>query len=223
MPDLLQSASEIIARAPGRACFTCSFQAEDVAVLHLLLQKDPHIPVLFLETGYHFPETYAYRDQLASEWNLNLINMQAARTVAEQESAFGILYQTDPNRCCNLRKVEPLLEGLSGYETWFTGLRREQSPTRANLQPEETHRFPNGLTLHKVSPLYDWLWRDVLAYLTANDIPLLPLYEQGYTSIGCAPCTAKAAPGEHARAGRWGGQKLECGLHTVSEKSAEGR
>lgn len=219
MADLLQSAKDIIGRAPGRACFTCSFQAEDVAVLHLLLRKDPRIPVLFLETGYHFPETYAYRDQLAHDWNLNLVNMQAAQTVAEQESAFGILHQTDPSRCCHLRKVEPLLEGLSGYETWFTGLRREQSPSRANLQPEESHRFPNGLTLHKVSPLYDWKWQDVLAYLAANDVPLLPLYEQGYTSIGCAPCTAKAAPGEHARAGRWGGQKLECGLHTVSEKA----
>lgn len=219
MPDLIQSAFEIITRAPGRACFTCSFQAEDVAVLHLLRLKDPRIPVLFLETGYHFPETYAYRDQLASDWNLNLVNLQAPQTVAEQESAFGILYQTDPNRCCNLRKVEPLLEGLSAYETWFTGLRREQSPSRANLQPEETHRFPNGLTLHKVSPLYDWTMRDVLAYLAANDIPLLPLYDQGYTSIGCAPCTAKPAPGEHARSGRWGGNKLECGLHTVSEKA----
>lgn len=218
MPDLLQSATEIIARAPGRACFTCSFQAEDVALLHLLLKSDARIPVLFLETGYHFPETYEYRDRLAREWRLNLVNLAARQTVAEQESAFGILHQIDPNRCCHLRKVEPLLEGLAGYETWFTGLRREQSPTRANLQPEETHRFPNGLTLHKVSPLYDWRMQDVLAYLAANDIPLLPLYDQGYTSIGCAPCTAKPASGEHARSGRWGGRKLECGLHTVSEQ-----
>lgn len=218
MPDLLQSANEIIARTPGRACLTCSFQAEDVALLHLLLKNDARIPVLFLETGYHFPETCEYRDRLEREWRLNLVNLAARQTVAGQESAFGILHQTDPNRCCNLRKVEPLLEGLAGYETWFTGLRREQSPTRANLQPEETHRFPNGLTLHKVSPLYDWRMQDVLAYLAANDIPLLPLYEQGYTSIGCAPCTAKPASGEHARSGRWGGRKLECGLHTVSEQ-----
>lgn len=218
MPDLLQSATAIIDRAPGRACFTCSFQAEDVALLHLLLKKDPRIPVLFLETGYHFAETYAYRDRLARAWDLNLINLSARQSVAEQEAALGILYQSDPTRCCHLRKVEPLLEGLAGYETWFTGLRREQSPSRANLRPEETHRFPNGLTLHKVSPLYDWGWKDVLAYLAANDIPLLPLYEQGYTSVGCAPCTAKPAPGEHARSGRWGGKKLECGLHTVSEQ-----
>lgn len=220
MPDILHSATALIARAPGRACFTCSFQAEDVALLHLLLKHDARIPVLFLETGYHFPETYEYRDRLAREWRLNLINLAARQTVAEQESVFGILHQTDPNRCCHLRKVEPLLDGLAGYETWFTGLRREQSPTRANLQPEETHRFPNGLTLHKVSPLYDWRWQDVLAYLAANDIPLLPLYEQGYTSIGCAPCTAKPAAGEHARSGRWGGNKLECGLHTVSEQES---
>lgn len=218
MPDLLQSAAAIIDRAPGRACFTCSFQAEDVALLHLLLKKDSRIPVLFLETGYHFPETYEYRDRLEREWHLNLVNLAARQSVTEQESAFGILHQTDPTRCCHLRKVEPLLAGLADYETWFTGLRREQSPSRANLQPEEAHRFPNGLTLHKVSPLYDWRWKDVLAYLAANDIPLLPLYEQGYTSIGCAPCTVKPAAGEHARSGRWGGKKLECGLHTVSER-----
>lgn len=218
MSGPLQSAQEIIARAPGRACVTCSFQAEDVALLHLLLEKNPEIPVLFLDTGYHFQEIYDYRDRLAREWRLNLKNLEARQSPAQQEEAFGLLYRSDPSRCCQLRKVEPLLEGLAGFQTWFTGLRREQSPSRASLQPEEKHRFPNGLTLHKVSPLFDWTMRDVFAYLAANGIPLLPLYEQGYPSIGCAPCTVKPAPGEPARSGRWGGQKLECGLHTVSEK-----
>ena len=192
-----------------RACLTCSFQAEDVAVLHLLRKQQPDIPVLFLETTYHFAEVLEYRDRLAREWGLNVFNLQAKAPTEYPENMAA---------CCHQRKVEPLMEGLAGYELWFTGLRRVQSPTRANLQPRELHRFPTGLTLDKVSPLYDWQDNEVFAYLAANDIPLLPLYDQGYTSIGCAPCTAKPQPGEHARSGRWGGNKLECGLHTVTVK-----
>lgn len=214
MPDILTSAQNVIRQAldaaPGRACFTCSFQSEDVVVLHLLRQAQQDIPVLFLETGYHFKETLEYRDRLTAEWKLNLVNLVGRRWTAPDKD--GI------QECCQARKVEPLLEGLSGYETWFTGLRREQSPSRANLQPIEQHTFPNGLSLRKASPLYDWVWRDVEAYIAANEIPVLTLYEQGYTSIGCEPCTAKPESGSHARSGRWGGQKLECGLHTVSIK-----
>jgi phosphoadenosine phosphosulfate reductase len=221
MRDPLQQAQATIREALSLgvpACFTCSFQSEDVALLHLLLQQAPQIPVLFLETGYHFPEVLEYRDRLANEWSLNLHNMEALQSVAEQEAEFGLLYQQNPNECCNRRKVEPLRRGLRPYGVWFTGLRREQSPTRANLQPRETHTFPDGFAMQKFSPLYDWTWKEVTSYLAANDIPELPLYAQGYTSIGCAPCTRKPAEGEHARAGRWGGAKLECGLHTVTQK-----
>lgn len=223
MRDPLTQATAVIEHAlshGGRAALTCSFQAEDVAVLHLLLQKVPDVPVMFLETGYHFAEVIEYRDRLTKDWNLNLVNLEAKQSVAAQESQFGILNQTDPGRCCHLRKVEPLIAGLTDVDLWFTGLRREQSPTRANLQPEEQHRFPTGLTLTKVSPLFDWTNSEVFSYLAVNDIPILSLYEQGYTSIGCEPCTAKPEPGEHARAGRWGGRKLECGLHTVTVKEA---
>ena len=129
-----------------KACLTCSFQAEDMIVLHLLRKRIPEIPVLFLDTGYHFAETYEYRDRVAKEWELNLVNVVPQRTVAEQESQFGILYQTNPTQCCHMRKVEPLLEALEPYETWFTGLRREQSPTRKNLQKVEHHRLPSGKT-----------------------------------------------------------------------------
>ncbi len=120
------------------ACITCSFQAEDVVVLHQAIQQRPDIPVLFLETGYHFPETLAYRDELAAKWNLNLRNLSAKQSVAAQESQFGILNQTAPDRCCGFRKVTPLFEGLAPFDTWITGLRREQSPTLANLQILET-------------------------------------------------------------------------------------
>lgn len=216
-----ESAREIIAKAlvnSEKPCLTCSFQAEDVAILDLVRRQLPGITVLFLETGYHFASLIAYRDRLAHEWKLNLVNIEAKQSVVAQEAEFGKLYETDPSRCCHVRKVEPLMRGIEKYDLWLTGLRREQSPTRANLQPFETHRFPDGRTLTKVSPLYDWTTAEVFAYLSANDIPIVTLYSDGYTSIGCEPCTAKPAAGEHTRSGRWGGRKLECGLHTVSMK-----
>ena len=129
-------AAELIRLAlhAGAACLTCSFQAEDMVVLDHLRRLAPRIPVLFLETGYHFAETLAYRDRMAERWNLNLVNFSADSTVAQQEAQFGILNQTDPARCCQMRKVEPLMKGLAPFDVWFTGLRREQSPTRASAQ-----------------------------------------------------------------------------------------
>jgi phosphoadenosine phosphosulfate reductase len=203
----------------SRACFTCSFQAEDVIVLHLLRKRLPDIPVLFLETGYHFPETYKFRDQLTRDWALNLVNVIPKRTVAEQESAFGILYREEPTKCCQLRKVDPLLESLQPFDTWFTGLRREQSPTRRNLKKVEIHTLPTGKALVKVSPLADWTWGQVWEYTAAHKLSYLPQYDQGYKSIGCHPCTAIPEDPNNPRSGRWGGRKLECGIHTFSERS----
>ena len=194
-------------------CVTSSFQAEDVVVLDLVRALLPRIPVLFLETGYHFPETLAYRDQMAAAWDLNLINVLPERTVAEQESAFGILYQTAPDRCCGMRKVEPLFRSLAPYDTWVTGLRRQQSKSRANLATAESFTLPTGQVLAKLSPLADWTTRDVWQYAESRSIPLLPLYEKGYTSIGCAPCTSLPFDPDDPRSGRWSGRKLECGIH----------
>ncbi|MBS1823988.1 MAG: phosphoadenylyl-sulfate reductase [Acidobacteria bacterium] len=221
MSTELRNAEEIVreqlASTPN-ACITCSFQAEDMVVLHMARSLRPDIPVLFLETGYHFAETYAYRDRYTQEWNLTLVNLMPKLTVIEQESQFGKLYQSEPSKCCNLRKVEPLFRGLAGYQVWLTGLRREQSPSRANLQQIETHVLPDGKSLLKVSPLAAWTNKDVWAYVKANHIDPLPLYDQGYTSIGCEPCTAKPYDPDNPRSGRWGGNKLECGIHTFSEK-----
>lgn len=200
------------------ACMTCSFQAEDMAVLHMALRYRPEIPVLFLETGYHFPETYAYRDRYARQWNLRLVNLTPELSVAAQEAQFGLLYRSNPSECCRLRKVEPLARGLAGYKIWLTGLRREQSPTRANLKKVETHVLPDGATLRKVNPVADWSNKDVWDYLKRNGIEPLPLYAQGYTSIGCAPCTSLPLDPNNPRSGRWGGEKLECGIHTFSQK-----
>jgi phosphoadenosine phosphosulfate reductase len=222
MSDLVARAAELAARhaaeASARVCVTCSFQAEDMVVLDLLRRVRPDAAVLFLDTGYHFEATLAYRDRMAAGWALNLVNLAAPLTVVEQESAYGKLYLSDPARCCALRKVAPLGAGLEGYDVWFTGLRREQSPTRAGLQERERHRLPSGREILKLSPLASWTWRDVEVYAAVHEIPLLPLYGEGYLSIGCEPCTAKPEPGAHARSGRWGGAKLECGIHTFTAK-----
>ena len=204
--------AEQLATAP-LPCVTSSFQAEDMVVVHMVRAVLPDVPVIFLETGYHFAETLVYRDRMAAEWKLNLFNVQAEMTVAEQESQFGILNQTAPDRCCGIRKVEPLFKALGGYETWVTGLRREQSKSRANLQAVEDFTLPGGKVLRKLSPLAEWTARDVWQYAEAHNIPLLPLYEKGYTSIGCEPCTSLPFDPNDPRSGRWSGRKLECGIH----------
>jgi phosphoadenosine phosphosulfate reductase len=200
----------------ARVCLTSSFQAEDMVVTHLLQRRIPDIPVLFLDTGYHFPQTYEYRDRMTREWSLHLVNVLTAQTVTEQESAFGVLNRSEPTRCCQLRKVEPLMHALEPFDVWFTGLRREQSPTRKDLKKVELHRLPSGSSLWKVSLLADWKWEQVWQYASASGIPHLPQYDEGYLSIGCQPCTALPADPNNPRSGRWGGTKLECGIHTFS-------
>lgn len=203
----------------GTFCITCSFQAEDMIVLDMLRKRLPNVPVLFLDTGYHFKETYEYRDRMARAWNLNVQNLAAKKSVPEQEAAFGILNRTDPGRCCHLRKVQPLFDALEKFDVWFTGLRREQSPTRANLKVVEHHELPTGKTLLKASPLAGWTWGQVWKYTAESKIDFLPLYDLGYRSIGCEPCTAIPVAGSDPRSGRWGGAKLECGIHTESKRA----
>ena len=196
----------------GPACVTSSFQADCMVLVHMLIELRPEIPVLFLDTGYHFAETYAYRDEMAAKLGLRLVNLQAARSVAEQEAEHGKLYASKPDQCCGLRKVEPLFAGLQPYSRWFTALRRDQSPTRAGLQESAPFQLPGGKAIQKIAPLAAWTMRDVWAYLKSVGIAPMPLYDRGYTSIGCEPCTALPVAGDD-RSGRWGGKKLECGIH----------
>lgn len=212
---------DAVVRASGGrgVCITSSFQTEDMVVLHLLRRHLPQVPVVFLETGYHFPALIEYRDRLAREWGLNLTNAMPSTTRDEQERTLGLLHIVQPTECCQIRKVEPLMRSLEPYQWWFTGLRREQSPTRANLRKVEDHKLPTGKTLKKVSVLADWTWSQVESYAREHGIPRLALYDQGYTSIGCEPCTAIPQAGADPRSGRWGGKKLECGIHTFSEKA----
>jgi phosphoadenosine phosphosulfate reductase len=211
--------AQIVREAAGvPICLTSSFQTEDMVVLHMLRKHLPDVPVIFLETGYHFKELLAYRDRIVAEWSLNLINALPLTTLAEHEANFGLLYIVQPTECCKIRKVEPLMRSLEPFDWWFTGLRREQSPTREGLKKIEDHRTPTGKLLKKVSILADWTMGQVNAYAETNMIPKLELYERGYTSIGCEPCTAVPDDPTNPRAGRWGGKKLECGIHTFSEK-----
>lgn len=187
-------------------CVTSSFQAECVVLVHMLREIRPDIPVLFLDTVHHFPQTLAYRDEIVERWGLNLVTLRAA------DPSPG-LWQQSTQACCGRHKVEPLFSALAGYDVWFTGLRREQSPSRAGLQEVEPFRLPNGTVLRKVSPLAAWRTKEVWAYAKAHDIPLLPLYQLGYTSVGCEPCTSLPLDPSNERSGRWQGQKLECGIH----------
>jgi phosphoadenosine phosphosulfate reductase len=212
-----QLVRECLSRNNQKACITCSFQAEDMVVLDFLRKVQPQIPVLFLETGYHFSETYVYRSRMVAQWGLNLVNLEADLSVADQEAAHGKLYESAPDRCCHLRKVEPLLRGLEGFDIWFTGLRREQSPTRASLALVQQHALPSGKQIAKVNPLAFWTWKEVWSYLDGEQIPTLPLYDQGYASIGCQPCTSLPLNPADLRSGRWAGRKLECGIHTFGE------
>ncbi len=216
--ERLEKARAVLAREihAGGVCLTCSFQAEDVLLTRLAIELDPQLPSLFLETGYHFAETYAYRDSIAAEWNLNLINLLPEKTVAEQEAQFGILYQTAPDQCCKLRKVEPLFRAVGEYRAWLTGLRREQARTRAALEESALFTLPGGRQVLKLAPLAEWSTRDVWYACEQLEIPLLPLYERGYSSIGCEPCTHLPFDPNDPRSGRWSGRKVECGIHIQS-------
>ncbi len=187
-------------------CVTSSFQAEGVVLVHMLRRHRPDIPVLFVDTVHHFAETSRYRDAMAAAWGLNLVVLRAG------DPAPG-LWRESTQACCGRHKVEPLFAALRQYDTWFTGLRRDQSPSRANLGTVEPFAPGDGLVLRKVSPLAHWTTADVRRYAKAHDIPLLPLYDRGYTSIGCEPCTSVPLDPANQRSGRWGGQKLECGIH----------
>ena len=194
-------------------CLTCSFQAEDVLLAKLAIELDAQTPILFLDTGYHFAETYAYRDKIAREWGLNLINLLPEKSVEEQELEHGLLYRSAPDQCCRLRKVEPLFKAVAGYRVWLTGLRREQAKSRAALEESALFTLPGGRQVLKLAPLAEWTTREVWYACEQLSIPLLPLYERGYSSIGCEPCTTLPLDPNDPRSGRWAGLKVECGIH----------
>lgn len=197
---------------------TCSFQHEGVALAHMLTGIAPQVPIVFVNTGFHFPETLAYRDTLVARFGLNLVELHPVMPRAEFAEKYGLdLYARNPDLCCQINKVEPLRRYLPGVRAWINGRRRDQAATRSAIPVVEAYQ--GGL--FKVNPVAAWTSRDTFYYLQRHDIPTHPLFEQGYASIGCAPCTRPVLPGESERDGRWAGQnKTECGLHTFLEPKA---
>ncbi|GGV16098.1 phosphoadenosine phosphosulfate reductase [Kitasatospora herbaricolor] len=207
--DVLRWAAETFGK---RFCVTSSM--EDAVVAHLASSVFPGVDVVFLDTGYHFAETIGTRDAVAAVMPVNVITLTPLQSVAEQDARYGPnLHDRDPDLCCSLRKVEPLNRGLGGYDAWATGLRRDESPTRANTPVVSWDPKRRKV---KIAPIARWTQEDVDAYVAANGVLLNPLLWEGYTSVGCSPlsCTRKPVEGEEARAGRWAGSgKTECGIH----------
>jgi phosphoadenosine phosphosulfate reductase len=185
---------------------------QDAVLIDLAVKVKPDVDVLFLQTGYHFAETIGTRDAVATVYpDIRVINAESEQSVADQEAEFGLLNKTDPDRCCNLRKVIPLRRTLANYSAWVTGVRRVDAPTRANT-PIVTWDDRNGLV--KINPIAAWSDDEFRDYVSAHGVLENPLVSEGYLSIGCAPCTAKPLPGADPRSGRWAGLgKTECGLH----------
>jgi phosphoadenosine phosphosulfate reductase len=206
--EILRWAGEVF--GPG---LVLASSMADTHLVHLAQAVIPGIDVLFLDTGYHFVETIGTRDAVAAVYDVNLISITPKQTVDEQDAEYGPrLHDREPERCCALRKVEPLERGLAPYTAWINGMRRVDAPTRKDIRVVD---FDAKRGMVKISPLAAWTDEDVQQYTERHGVLVNPLFQDGYTSIGCAPCTRRTAAGEDPRAGRWAGfSKTECGVHT---------
>jgi phosphoadenosine phosphosulfate reductase len=198
----------------GDVAAVSSFGAESAVLLHLIASIDRSVPVLFLDTGKHFPETLAYRDEVMKRLGMpNLVNLTPNHDALAARDEKGLRWSFDPDGCCEIRKVIPLAAALNHFDASITGRKGFQSGTRAGLPRFEIDRSDLAGRL-KINPLADWSSDQISAYFAATGLPAHPLVAQGYPSIGCMPCTSKVAPGEDARSGRWNGwDKTECGIH----------
>lgn len=199
---------------PGRIALTSSFGAESAVLLHLTSRVAPNVPVLFLDTGKLFPETIAYRETLIGRLGLTTVRIVSPKlSKLKEDDPSGYLWSVDPNRCCEIRKVEPLAEALAEFSAWISGRKRFQGGTRSDLPVFER----DGRHV-KINPLANWSEADLENYLTEHNLPRHPLVERGYRSIGCTHCTTPTKPGEDARAGRWrNAGKTECGIHRARQ------
>jgi phosphoadenosine phosphosulfate reductase len=206
--DVLRWASE---EFRDRLCLSCSWQKQSSVLVHMVSELELDVDIVELDTHLFFKESYETRERLVERYGLTLV-VPDVITIAEQHKHEGPnLWETNPDRCCHIRKVEPLIQALRPYDAWVSGIRREQSPSRAGAKKvERSERYG----VWKVQPLADWSEKDVWRYIVQNDIPYNPLHDVGYRSIGCIPCTRPTRPDEEERAGRWAGSdKLECGIH----------
>ncbi len=207
----------------GRVAVVSSFGAESAVLLHLVAQVRPNTPVLFLDTGKHFPETLAYRDELVAR--LGLTNLQVLApdpALLARRDGTGLRWSYDPDGCCEIRKVLPLAAALAGLDASLTGRKAFQANTRAHL-PRFELDGSDAVGRLKINPLIDWQAADLAAYVAVHELPAHPLVAAGYPSIGCSPCTTKVAQGEDPRSGRWKGwDKTECGIHSPVQLGPDG-
>jgi phosphoadenylyl-sulfate reductase (thioredoxin) len=193
-----------------RVAFATGFGAEGCVLIDLIGREKLPVDIFTLDTGVLFPETYTLWRALEAKYGITIRAVPPAQVIDR-------LWESDPDRCCDLRKVQPLREALRGFDAWITAIRRDQTPERANAAVVESDP---KFGLIKINPLVRWTHDDVWGHLYAHDVPTNPLHQQGYPSIGCAPCTSPVVPGENLRAGRWrGAAKTECGLHVKGDKA----
>lgn len=206
----------------GNVAVATSFQSSGLVILHMTRGLRLRPPVLFIDTGFHFGETIDFRHRIADEWDLDVVDVRGEHRSPEGQAAlYGPeLYRRDPEKCCFINKVEPLQKELETYDGWISGIRRDQSPLRAETPTMEAQMLQSGKEVLKIHPLAHWSRDDVAAYVAEHSIPTHPLLEQGYRSIGCAPCTRAVLPGEDERAGRWADlSKTECGIHLFGKRN----
>jgi phosphoadenosine phosphosulfate reductase len=207
-----------IQRYAPKIVLACSFGAEDVVLVDMIQRIDSSVPLFYLDTDFLFPETYAVRERVINRYDLKpaqVLQVKSLLTPEQQAQTYGpALWSSNPDRCCELRKVEPLGRLLTGFDAWITGIRREQAPTRAKAKLIE---WDDKFHLVKVNPLAKWTWADVWTYIKVYEVPYNELHDRNYPSIGCTHCTKPVMPGEDFRSGRWQGrEKTECGLHKAS-------
>jgi phosphoadenosine phosphosulfate reductase len=217
--DPIESLEWVMETFPiNRAGLATAFGAEGVILIDMVVKLNRHnndFTIFYIDTDLLFPETYQLRDQLEQRYQIKFVRYSSPLTVVEQNNVYGKrLWQSDPDQCCNIRKIQPLKAALKNFSVWVTAIRREQSPDRAKINIVE---WDEKFGLYKVNPLASWTKKDVWNYIVSKNIPYNPLYDQQYTSIGCTHCTTPVALGEDERAGRWRGfHKTECGLHTLN-------
>ena len=204
-----------------RLAVATSFQSSGLVLLHMMRDIRPDVPVLFLDTGFHFDETLRFKDEMTKSWDLNVIDLRGEHgNPHRQAEIYGPeLFRRDPDKCCFINKVEPLQKALEDYDGWISGLRRDQSPMRSETPIVEAQMLRSGAEVMKIHPLAHWSRDDVAAYVAEHSIPTHPLLEQGFRSIGCRPCTRAISDNEDERAGRWDGlAKTECGIHSFGKE-----
>ena len=226
--DRVASAQKILSQAfkdyDCKLGLSCSFGKDSVTVLHLAQQIDPDVLAIYINTGLDFPETQTFKDDLVRDWNINLREIKPTQENVEYRNALDPdLNLSDPNLCCDLLKVEPTERAIQGLDTWIVGLRRDETVFRRTIEPFEELEKPNGGgRLVRVAPVFDWTESDIWKYIETYDIPYHPLYDEGYRSMGCMPCSKAGRWGRFERAGRWAGaDKEECGIHTFLSGASE--